>query len=114
MCMISDKDIVAVKIIKELCNTINVSDSDGQNLYNLAKQRLTYCRTQVLKTCGIDIDVLLKDDIQITLPVKRTLNSVRSYNGSLCLKFNFGLDPWNLGVTHETSKFYNFLDSPRK
>lgn len=80
----------------------------------IIKDKFIICRKQVLATCGIDLDAFLKGQIQMGHNVKKILNEVRSINGSLCLKYNFGIDPWRLGVPHQTEKYYSFKDSPRK
>jgi hypothetical protein len=109
--VISEKDVIIIKIMNELCSTINISD-DNQTKKYIGIDRFAYCRTQVFDTCGIDIQAFLRENIQMGRTLKQVLNQVRSLNGSMCLKYNFGVDPWSLGVPHKTSKFYNFLDDP--
>lgn len=96
----------------ELCSTLNVSDTETKQY--IGNDKFAYCRAQVLSTCGIDIDAFLKGKAQMGHTLKQILNEVRSINGSLCLKYNFGIDPWRLGVPHQTNKFFTFMEAPRK
>ncbi|CAH0551060.1 unnamed protein product [Brassicogethes aeneus] len=92
--VISELDIKTIKIMSEICGIINKEE----NLSN--KQMLMKCRSTVLETCGIDISAVLQEQVRLGQSVKHIIDEVRSLNGSLCLKYNFGVAPWKLGVPH--------------
>lgn len=58
------------------------------------------CRKEVNETCGIDLSDVLQERFRLGKNVKQILDEIRSLNGSLCLKYNFGVAPWSLGVPH--------------
>ncbi|GLV40533.1 RIC3 acetylcholine receptor chaperone [Carabus blaptoides fortunei] len=97
--VISDSDVNTIKILVELCNNIVQKPAIGAPV-PLTKELITQCRTEVLATCGIDIEIALQQQVRLGKSVKQVLNEVRSLNGSLCLKYNFGVAPWSLGVPH--------------
>lgn len=82
--------------MSELCGTITNSSGSG-------KEIVQKCRKEVLETCGIDISVVLQDQVRLGRNVKEILDQIRSLNGSLCLKYNYGVDPWRLGVAHRVT-----------
>lgn len=112
--VIADLDVNTIKIITELCNTL-LERPNPKNAAPLTKELISQCRRKVLGTCGIDIELVLHPGVRFGHAVKHVLNQVRSLNGSLCLKYNFGVQPWRLGVPHRvtvnfaqvSSKLYN-------
>lgn len=82
--------------MSELCKSIIQKDDSGGS----GKEIVSQCRAAVLKTCGIDISAVLQEQVRLGATVKQILEEVRSLNGSLCLKYNFGVSPWKLGVPH--------------
>jgi len=59
----------------------------------------TICRNVILDTCGVDIQMLLKDNTGITKEYRKSLSQIRSYNTSQCMKMNFGVDfIWEIGL----------------
>ncbi|CAG9838318.1 unnamed protein product [Diabrotica balteata] len=95
--VISEKDLTTLKLMSEICDTIIKSDSD-KPMSN--KELLQKCQNLVLDTCGIDISAVLQEQVRLGHTTKQILEEVRSLNGSLCLKYNFGIAPWKLGVPH--------------
>lgn len=67
------------------------------------KEVVHRCRQEVLDTCGIDISPLLQEQVRLGQNVKQILDEIRSLNGSLCLKYNYGLAPWRIGVPHRVA-----------
>ncbi|XP_050297295.1 uncharacterized protein LOC126736793 isoform X3 [Anthonomus grandis grandis] len=96
--VISEVDLDTIKIMSELCATI-IENAENAG----PKEIVSQCRKAVLETCGIDISAALQDRISLGHSVKQILEEVRSLNGSLCLKYNFGLSPWKLGVPHRVN-----------
>lgn len=83
--------------MSELCNTIIKKESD-QELKG--RELVSQCQKAVLETCGIDISAVLQERVTLGHTFKQILDEIRSLNGSLCLKYNFGVSPWRLGVPH--------------
>ncbi|XP_049819320.1 uncharacterized protein LOC109608273 isoform X2 [Aethina tumida] len=95
--VISELDVRTIKIMSEICETI-IKQNDDEPLTE--KEVLLKCRGAVLETCGIDISAVLQQQVRLGQSVKQIIDEVRSLNGSLCLKYNFGVAPWKLGVPH--------------
>lgn len=93
----SETDVNTIKIMSELCkNLIQKTDEKPMS----GKEIVNKCKAEVLKTCGIDISAVLQEQIRLGHTFKQILDEVRSLNGSLCLKHNFGIPPSSLGVRH--------------
>ncbi|XP_044263312.1 uncharacterized protein LOC123010468 isoform X2 [Tribolium madens] len=93
--VISETDINTIKIMSELCSSI-INSTNG-------KEIVQKCRQKVLETCGIDISIVLQEQVRLGRNLKQILDQIRSLNGSLCLKYNYGVDPWRLGVAHRVT-----------
>lgn len=105
-----DKDVNGVKLVNELCSTVlRLSDKFNSNFFfttnRLNKDAVKYCRNVVLETCDIDINVLLKDTIELDLQYKNVLEDIRTFNKSLCLKYHFDITLDLLGTPHRVKKF---------
>lgn len=87
--------------MSELCSNI-IQQSDSEKPPS-GKEIVSQCRAAVLKTCGIDISAVLQEQVRLGTTVKQILEEIRSLNGSLCLKYNFGVSPWKLGVPHRVT-----------
>lgn len=85
--------------MSELCSSI-IQSTDSEKSPPTGKEIVSQCRAAVLKTCGIDISAVLQEQVRLGTTVKQILEEIRSLNGSLCLKYNFGVSPWKLGVPH--------------
>lgn len=100
--VISDSDVNTIKILTELCTNI-VQREGVVTSAPLGKELISQCRKKILTTCGIDIELVLHERLRLGHSVRKILNEVRSLNGSLCLKYNFGVAPWRLGVPHRVT-----------
>lgn len=109
--VISDSDVNTIKILIELCNNLNEKPY-VKNAPPLSKDAIAQCRNKILSTCGIDIELVLHPEVRLGQAVKKILNDVRSLNASLCLKYNFGVQPWRLGVPHRVT--VNFAKTASK
>ncbi|KAK9712120.1 Resistance to inhibitors of cholinesterase [Popillia japonica] len=105
----SETDINTIKIMSELCSSI-IQQSGDKPLSG--KEIVARCKAEVQQTCGIDISAVLQEQFRLGRPVKQILNEIRSLNGSLCLKYNYGVAPWRLGVPHRIS--VNFVSNVRQ
>nr|XP_022920733.1 resistance to inhibitors of cholinesterase protein 3 isoform X7 [Onthophagus taurus] len=98
----SETDVNTIELMSELCSSI-IDQSKGPLS---GKEIVNRCRKEVLETCGIDISGVLQEQIRFGRTIKQILNEVRSLNGSLCLKYHFGVSPWRLGVGHKVNTNY--------
>lgn len=95
--------------MSELCSTII---KKGDNAEFTAREIVSQCQKAVLETCGIDISAVLQERVILGHTTKQILDEIRSLNGSLCLKYNFGVSPWRLGVPHRVT--VNVASTPSK
>ncbi|KAG5891676.1 hypothetical protein JTB14_020094 [Gonioctena quinquepunctata] len=95
--VISETDVHTLEIMSEICNTIIKKDEDSSLT---GRELIQKCRSDILETCGIDISSVLQEQVRLGQTTKQILDEVRSLNGSLCLKYNFGVSPGKLGVPH--------------
>nr|CAH7759462.1 unnamed protein product [Callosobruchus chinensis] len=98
--VISDMDVDTIKIMSEVCSTIIKKEGEEEGAPLTGREIIARCRSAVLETCGIDISAVLQQQVRLGHTTKQILDQVRSMNGSLCLKYNFGVAPWKLGVPH--------------
>ncbi|VEN39721.1 unnamed protein product, partial [Callosobruchus maculatus] len=98
--VISDMDVDTIKIMSEVCSTIIKKEAEEDGVPLTGREIIARCRSAVLETCGIDISAVLQQQVRLGHTTKQILDQVRSMNGSLCLKYNFGVAPWKLGVPH--------------
>lgn len=83
--------------MSELCSMI-IRKEDNSLI--TGREIVSQCQRAVLETCGIDISAVLQERVILGHTTKQILDEIRSLNGSLCLKYNFGVSPWRLGVPH--------------
>jgi len=69
-----------------------------QQNVRVRKPTALLCRAEILKTCGVDIIILLQENAAITKEYKESLSQLRSYNTSHCLKMNYGVDFAEMGL----------------
>ncbi|CAG9860025.1 unnamed protein product [Phyllotreta striolata] len=98
--VISDKDLNTIKIMSEICT--NIIQKEG-NAPLTKKDLIIKCQNLILETCGMDISAVLQEQVRLGHTTKQILEDIRSLNGSLCLKYNFGVAPWKLGVPHRVT-----------
>lgn len=95
--VISEMDVNTLRIMSELCSTI-IKRANEEQL--TGRELVRQCQKAVLDTCGIDMSAVLQERVTLGHTTKQILDEIRSLNGSLCLKYNFGVSPWRLGVPH--------------
>ncbi|XP_019768885.2 uncharacterized protein LOC109543553 isoform X3 [Dendroctonus ponderosae] len=93
--VISELDIDTIKIMSELCGTII---EHAEDTVLSPREIVSQCKKAVIDKCGIDLSAALYDRVSLGHSTKQILEEVRSLNGSLCLKYYFGVAPWKLGV----------------
>ncbi|XP_056635908.1 myosin-11 isoform X3 [Diorhabda sublineata] len=98
--VIYERDVTTIKLMSEICKTI-IKNNEENSLLN--KDVIQKCQSIVLDTCGIDISAVLQGQVRLGHSTKQILEEIRSLNGSLCLKYNFGVAPWELGVPHRVN-----------
>lgn len=64
----------------------------------LSKEVIELCNKEVLDTCGVNVTELIMDKVRLSRHYKQSLDEIRLFNNSLCLKYNFGIDPGSLGA----------------
>lgn len=70
------------------------------------KSKLEKCRQEIFNTCAINITDLVSDNqVGVISLNKHVINEIRSSNGSLCLKFHYGVPLTSLGVTHRLKDY---------
>lgn len=116
--MISEKDTNAYHLMSEIClniirqDTKNPLDSSQkillqqsppqQKKISISKPTANLCRHEILKQCGVDVLLLLKENAVITKEYIKSLNQIRSFNTSHCLKITFDLDVGEIGLPRMT------------
>lgn len=105
--MIFESDVNAGDIMREMCKNIlrhhQVDPRIRDALLNsnkLSPQSASLCRDEVLTRCGIDLSTFLAEKEKSGKSYKQVLEEVRSFNGSICLKLNFGIPLAQLGTPH--------------
>lgn len=91
--MLSSTDTNIVKIVTDICDRI-IETMDK-------KTKLEKCREEIFNTCAINItDLINENKIGKITHNKHVIDEIRSLNGSLCLKYHYGVSLTSLGVTH--------------
>lgn len=91
--VLSSTDLDIIKIVTNICDRV-VEPSDKKTKWEI-------CYHDIFKTCGINITHLIHTNkAGIISYNKQIINDIRSLNGSLCLKYNYGVSLTSLGVTH--------------
>ncbi|XP_025194750.1 uncharacterized protein LOC112594268 isoform X2 [Melanaphis sacchari] len=91
--VLSSTDVNIVKIVTDICDRV-IETTDK-------KTKLEKCRQEIFKTCAINItDLINENNVGKITHNKHLIDEVRSLNGSLCLKYHYGISLTSLGVTH--------------
>ncbi|XP_034939175.1 uncharacterized protein RIC-3 isoform X2 [Chelonus insularis] len=104
--LIFEPDVNAVDILQEMCKNILTHHQvdprvrDALRTNKLTPQSASFCREEVLSRCGIDLSTFLAEKERVGKSNKQILEEIRSFNGSLCLKNNFGVPLSRLGIPH--------------
>lgn len=97
--VLSDIDVNTIKIMSELCDSL-IERTDGKLRGPAA---ISWCRSEIYNKCGVDISDVLQEHIRLGRSFKQIVDEVRTSNVSLCLKYNYGVSPWLLGVPHKVT-----------
>lgn len=92
--VMSTTDVNIVKIVTDLCDRI-VETKDKTTKFKK-------CSQDIFNTCAINITDLINEHKvgDISYNNQNVIDEIRSFNGSLCLKYHYGLSLTSLGVTH--------------
>ncbi|KAL5243852.1 hypothetical protein ACI65C_011262 [Semiaphis heraclei] len=91
--VLSSTDVNLVKIVMDICDRV-IETTDK-------KTKFEKCHKEIFKTCAINItDLFNENKVGKISHNKRLLDEIRSLNGSLCLKYHYGVSLTSLGVTH--------------
>lgn len=103
--VIFETDVNAIKIMTEMCGTILSRHEDldpklrqAFQQGKLSKEIVNTCRSEVLNICGIDIAEFLREKVRIGQTYRQILDEIRSFNISVCLRRNFGVNPGSFGA----------------
>lgn len=89
-------DVNMVKILTDLCDRIiEIKDKTT---------KFKKCSQEIFNTCAINItltDLIREHKVgDISYNNQNVIDKIRSLNGSLCLKYHYGVSLTSLGVTH--------------
>ncbi|CAB0035902.1 unnamed protein product [Trichogramma brassicae] len=110
--VIFESDVTVRDIMQELCQNIakhHQDQLDPRVRHALENKRtggassaasLRLCRDEVLARCGIDLSTFLAEKERLKMSYKQVLEDIRGFNGSLCLKRQFGVASARLGTPH--------------
>ncbi|XP_060869019.1 uncharacterized protein LOC132943892 isoform X2 [Metopolophium dirhodum] len=91
--VLSSTDVNIVKIVMDICDRV-IDTTDK-------KTKLEKCRHDIFNTCAINItDLINENKVGKISHNKHLIDEIRSLNGSLCLKYHYGVSLTSLGVTH--------------
>lgn len=109
--VISVKDTNAYQVMNDICGNIMRKEQMIQQQQMQQPQpkgtkkaspvkvsTATLCRNDIMQSCGVDIIGLLKEDHSITTEYKKSLGQLRTFNTSLCMKMNYGVDFRDIGL----------------
>lgn len=91
--VLSSTDVNMIRIVMDICDrVVETSDKDT---------KLKKCRQEIFNTCAINItDLFSEDSFKDISYTKHVIDKIKSLNGSLCLKYHYGVSLTSLGVTH--------------
>ncbi|KAJ8678811.1 hypothetical protein QAD02_014598 [Eretmocerus hayati] len=107
--MIFESDVTATDIMRELCHNImshhqvdpRIRGAIEVNSHNkLTPSSANLCRDEILSRCGIDLGSFLASKERSKKSYRQVLDEIRGFNGSWCLKSQFGVPPARLGTPH--------------
>lgn len=82
-----------VKIITDICDRV-VETTDK-------KSKLEKCYLDIFNNCAINITHLINvNEVGGILYNRQVIDEIKSLNGSLCLKYHYGVSLTSLGVSH--------------
>ena len=89
--------------MRELCQNIvkhHQVDPRIRGAFNQRGTGTSLCKEEVLARCGIDLSSFLAEKEKLKMSYKQVLDEIRGFNGSLCLKMQFGVPLARLGTPH--------------
>lgn len=96
--VMSSMDMNIVKIIMDVCDRV-VEKTDQ-------KTNLELCSQEIFNTCAINItDLVSGNQVGYVSYKKHIFSEIRSLNGSLCLKYHYGVPLASLGVPHRLKDY---------
>ena len=100
--MLFESDISTADIIQELCrNIVKHHQVDPLLKEAINKNKLDktdLCKKEVFDRCGINLSKFLAEEGRLGKSYKQVLEEIRTFNGSLCLKLQFGVPFSQLGT----------------
>lgn len=82
-----------IKVVTDVCDRV-VKTTDKTTKFEK-------CRQEIFNTCAINItDLISENKVNDISYSEHVADEMRSLNGSLCLKFHYGVSLTSLGVTH--------------
>ncbi|XP_026279446.1 uncharacterized protein LOC113207204 isoform X6 [Frankliniella occidentalis] len=97
--VISDMDVNAMRILKEMCGRIVTKHDELDPKFlsdfehgKMSKDVINTCKKEVLSTCGVDITSFLAEQVGLGQTYRQILENIKTFNNSVCLKQHFGLE----------------------
>ncbi|XP_008184680.1 uncharacterized protein LOC100159280 isoform X2 [Acyrthosiphon pisum] len=102
--VLSSTDVNIVKIVMDICDRV-IDTTDR-------KTKLEKCRHDIFNTCAINItDLINENKVGKISHNKHLIDEIRSLNGSLCLKYHYGVSLTSLGVTHRLKESDSLMNN---
>ncbi|XP_060843284.1 uncharacterized protein LOC132923356 isoform X2 [Rhopalosiphum padi] len=102
--VLSNTDVNIVKIVTDICDRV-IETTDK-------KTKLEKCRQEIFNTCAINItDLINENKVGKITHNKHLIDEIRSLNGSLCLKYHYGVSLTSLGVTHRLKESDSLMNN---
>ncbi|XP_034237673.1 Golgi integral membrane protein 4-like isoform X2 [Thrips palmi] len=109
--VISDMDVNAIKILTEMCGRIITKHDELDPKFlsdfehgKINKEVVNTCRREVLNTCGVDITSFLAVQVGLGHTYRQIMDNIKTFNNSVCLKQNFGIERSLLGAARHWSQ----------
>lgn len=91
--VLSSTDVNIAKIITDICNRVDETTDK--------KLKLEKCYLDIFNKCAINITHLINvNEVGSVLYNRQLIDQIKSLNGSLCLKYHYGVSLTSLGATH--------------
>lgn len=92
--VMSTTDVNIVKIVTDICDRI-VETMDKRT-------KIKKCCQEIFNICAINVTDLISEHKvgDISYNKQNIINEIKSLNGSLCLKYHYGVSLTDLGVAH--------------
>lgn len=91
--VLSSTDVNIIKVITDICDHV-IQTTDKTTKFKK-------CHQEIFNTCAINItDLISENTIKDISYNKHVIDEIKSLNGSMCLKFHYGVSLTSLGVVH--------------